>query len=56
MARIATFLTTAGLASGALAHSGHLAPAGGHDHWELLAGIGVLALAVGVVVWARRRA
>ena len=59
MIRLAIALT-AGLATGALstaahAHPGHLAPAGGHDHWELLGGIGVLALAVGVAALARRR-
>jgi hypothetical protein len=56
MTRLATFLTAAGLASGALAHPGHLASAGGHGHWELLGGIAVLALAVGVAAWAGRRA
>ena len=53
---VTTILTTAGFATGALAHPGHLAAtAGGHDHWELLGGIAVLALAVGVVAWVRRR-
>jgi hypothetical protein len=59
MSRIAIALT-AGLCSGALpaaalAHPGHLAAAVGHDHWELLGGIAVLALAVGVAAWAGRR-
>ena len=60
MARFATFLTAAGLAAGmstgALAHPGHLATVAGHDHWELVGGIAVLALAVGVAAWAGRRA
>lgn len=55
MTRLAIALTAAGFATGALAHPGHLAPAGGHDHWDLLGGIAVLALAVGVAAWARRR-
>lgn len=61
MTRLAIALTTIGLSAGglapvALAHPGHLATAGGHDHWELLGGIAVLALAVGVAAWARFRA
>ena len=59
MTRIAAWLTAAwtgtGLSTGALAHPGHLAPAGGHDHWDLLGGIAVLALAVGVAALAGRR-
>jgi hypothetical protein len=54
MTRLAVFLTAAGLSPGALAHAGHLAPAAGHDHWELLGGIAVLALAgLAVRVWRR---
>ena len=60
MTRIAIFLATglftAGLSAGALAHPGHLAPASGHDHWDLLGGLAVLALAVGVAALAGRRA
>ncbi len=57
MTRIAilTALATAGLSTGALAHPGHLATTNGHSHWELLGGLAVLALAVGVAVWAWRR-
>jgi hypothetical protein len=55
MTRLGIILTTAGFATGALAHPGHLASAGGHEHWELLGGIAVLALAVGVAAWACRR-
>jgi hypothetical protein len=60
MTRLAIVLTAAGLATGALpvgalAHPGHLPAVGGHDHWELLGGIAVLALAVGVAALARRR-
>jgi hypothetical protein len=60
MTRLGTFLTAAGMGAGlgtaALAHPGHLAAAAGHHHWELLGGIAVLALAVGVAAWAGRRA
>ena len=55
MTRLAIALIAAGVSTAALAHPGHLAAAGGHDHWELLGGIAVLALAVGVAVWARCR-
>lgn len=55
MTRLAIALTAAGLSTAALAHPGHLAAAGGHDHWDLLGGIAVLALAVGVAAWAGRR-
>ena len=48
-------LATVGSATGALAHAGHLDTAGGHDHWELLGGIAILALAGAVVAWVRRR-
>ena len=60
MSRIAMAVTaglsTGALPMGALAHPGHLAAAAGHDHWELLGGIAVLALAVGIAAWASRRA
>ena len=59
MSRIASAITaglfTAPLPMDALAHPGHLAAAAGHGHWELLGGIAVLALAVGVAAWAGRR-
>ncbi len=59
MIRLAIALTAAGLAAlpaGALAHPGHLATVGGHDHWDFLGGLAVLALAVGIAAWAGRRA
>ena len=56
MTRLGIFLTAAGISTGALAHPGHLARASGHDHWELLGGLTVLALAVAVAAWAGRRA
>lgn len=56
MIRLSIALAAVALPAGALAHPGHLAAAGGHDHWELLGGIAVLALAVGVAAWARFRA
>ncbi len=55
MIRLFTLLSTAGLPAAALAHPGHLAGVAGHDHWDLLGGLAVLALAVGVAVWAGRR-
>jgi hypothetical protein len=55
MTRIAILLSATGLPTIALAHPGHLAAAGGHDHWNLLGGLAVLALAVGVAAWAGRR-
>ncbi len=56
MTRLAILLSAAGLPTLALAHPGHLASVGGHDHWDLLGGLAVLALAVGVAAWAGRRA
>ena len=57
--RTATFLTTlataAAAATGALAHAGHLDTVAGHDHWDLLGGLGVIALAGAVAVWTWRR-
>lgn len=57
MTRLAIFLIGVGLSTGARAHPGHLATAGGHDHWNLLGGLAVLAVAVGVgvAIWAGRR-
>lgn len=49
-------LFAGGLSTAARAHPGHLATLAGHDHWDLLGGLGILALAVGVAVWAARRA
>lgn len=45
----------AGAATGALAHPGHLATVAGHDHWDLLGGLAILALAVAIAVRAVRR-
>jgi hypothetical protein len=56
MRRLAIFLTAAGFSTGALAHPGHLAAVAGHDHWDLLGGLAVLALAAGVAAWAGRKA
>jgi hypothetical protein len=44
-----------GISTGALAHPGHLATVAGHDHWDLLGGLAILALAVAIVVRAARR-
>jgi hypothetical protein len=56
MTRLAILLSAAGLPTIALAHPGHLAAVAGHDHWDLLGGLAVLALAVGAVAWAGRKA
>ena len=48
-------LSTGGLSTAALAHPGHLATVAGHDHWDLLGGLAVLALAVAIAVRAVRR-
>lgn len=56
--RLASFVTAAaalGTATQALAHPGHLAEAGGHDHWSLLGGVTVLAAAGALAIWAWRR-
>ncbi|MBX2855986.1 MAG: hypothetical protein KTR21_13430 [Rhodobacteraceae bacterium] len=49
-----TLAAVAGSATSALAHSGHIAPAGGHAHWEALAALGALAL-IGASIWIARR-
>lgn len=46
-------ITAAASATPGVADPGHLATAGGHSHWELLAGLAVIAL---VIVPLARRA
>ncbi|MEL6919489.1 MAG: DUF6732 family protein [Pseudomonadota bacterium] len=46
----ATFASSAVVA---LAHGGHLAPSGGHAHWEFLTGGAVVAL-IGTAVFIAR--
>ena len=53
--RLATFMIAAGTATGALAHPGHLEQVSGHDHWELLGGIAILAAIGAAAVWSWRR-
>jgi hypothetical protein len=59
MTRLAIFpiagVFASGLSSAALAHPGHLAAVAGHDHWDLLGGLAILALAVVIAVRAVRR-
>ena len=52
-----TILTIAATltATAAAAHPGHVAPAAGHTHGEVIALTAIVALAVGALVWNARR-
>ena len=55
MTRIATTLALIAAAGAAHAHPGHLAEAGGHDHWALIGGIALIAIAAPIAIRAFRR-
>lgn len=46
MTKTLTFLTTLAFTSNAFAHAGHVEHSGGHDHWSLVAGIALIAVAI----------